>query len=888
MKPYATTIVNALLIILCASCAERHFITDDTERAAITADFEERRMSLPDGFFDFIDTDDLTVEQREAMVFLYAYMPLSDIADHSSGYFLDNVDYAFKARNEMPWGKDVPKREFKHFVLPVRVNNENLDSCRRVFYEELKERVCGLSMYDAVLEVNHWCHEKVTYRPSDSRTSSPLASVKTAYGRCGEESTFTVAALRAVGIPARQVYTPRWAHTDDNHAWVEAWVDGKWYFLGACEPEPMLNLAWFNAPASRGMLMHTKVFGRYSGPEEVMYRTPRYTEINVIDNYAPTARVDVTVCDIEGNPLEKAKVEFKLYNYGEFYSVATKETDSDGHTFLTAGKGDMIVWASKDGWYGYAHVSFGKDSNVNISLTKSGSNNECVDFDIVPPVENVVMPEVTAEQRADNDIRFAREDSIRRAYEATFYTEEMGMKFADTHNLTPAGTVAALLVASRGNHGVITSFLASLGDESRKRQGIDLLQSVSEKDLRDVSLDVLNDHLLNSRECGNPELQVRYVNNPRVSNEMLTPYKAFFNESVPEQLQNDFRADPMKLVKWVADSITVDAVCNLGGAPITPIGVWKARTANAHSRNIFFVSLARSMGIPARIDEVTGKVQLVNESGTVDVNFESAGQVNVPTGRLTAKYSPIKSLDDPKYYYHFTISQITDDGTLRLLEYDDGDNGTWSALLKNGLVLDSGNYLMVSGTRLASGEVLSHLAFFEIRPNKTTTVNLVMRESLDDVQVIGNFDSESLYMPADSDMPPGSILSATGRGYFIVGVIGVGQEPTNHALRDIAAYGKELEQWGRGMILLFPNEEQFKKFNPDEFPGLPSTITYGIDIDNAVQRQIIENMKLKQGGSTLPLFIIGDTFNRVVFVSQGYTIGLGEQLVKVTHKLPNM
>lgn len=81
-------------------------------------------------------------------------------------------------------------------------------------------------MYDAVLEVNHWCHEKVIYTPTDIRTSAPMATVKTAYGRCGEESTFLVAALRAVGIPARQVYTPRWAHTDDNHAWVEAWVDG--------------------------------------------------------------------------------------------------------------------------------------------------------------------------------------------------------------------------------------------------------------------------------------------------------------------------------------------------------------------------------------------------------------------------------------------------------------------------------------------------------------------------------------------------------------------------------------------------------------------------------------------------------------------------------------
>ena len=110
----------------------------------------------------------------------------------------------------MLWGKEIPDEVFRHFVLPIRVNNENLDDSRRVFYGELKDRVKGLPMKDAILEVNHWCHEKVVYRPSDARTSSPLASVKTAYGRCGEESTFTVAALRAVGIPARQVYTPRW------------------------------------------------------------------------------------------------------------------------------------------------------------------------------------------------------------------------------------------------------------------------------------------------------------------------------------------------------------------------------------------------------------------------------------------------------------------------------------------------------------------------------------------------------------------------------------------------------------------------------------------------------------------------------------------------------
>ena len=130
-------------------------------------------------------------------------------------------------------------------------------------------------MRDAILEVNHWCQEKVTYCPSDARTSSPLSCVSQAIGRCGEESTFTVAALRSVGIPARQVYTPRWAHTDDNHARVEAWADGKWFFLGASEPAADLNIAWFNARA-KGMLMTTKVFILTTTGGNTENRTPSH------------------------------------------------------------------------------------------------------------------------------------------------------------------------------------------------------------------------------------------------------------------------------------------------------------------------------------------------------------------------------------------------------------------------------------------------------------------------------------------------------------------------------------------------------------------------------------------------------------------------------------
>ena len=887
MKFLSICAMSVVLMFSALSCTSNHLISDEAERALVQSDFDKRAAEWNQGDLFKVFGQELTEQQREALTFLYAYMPLGDITDYTGEFFLENIEYTLKAKQEMPWGKLIPEREFRHFVLPIRVNNENLDNSRKVFYEELKDRVKNLSLHDAVLEVNHWCHEKVVYTPSDSRTSSPLASVKTAYGRCGEESTFTVAALRSVGIPARQVYTPRWAHTDDNHAWVEAWVDGKWYFLGACEPEPVLNLGWFNAPASRGMLMHTKVFGRYNGPEEIMHQNANFTEINIIGNYAPFASATVKVVDAADQPIADAKVEFKVYNYAEFYTVANKKTDAEGKTFLSAGKGDMLVWASKDGQFGYGKVSFGQDNEVVVKLDKKAGEAYTMHFDIIPPAEGFNMPEVTPEQRAENSRRMEIEDSIRNAYVATFMTDESAREFAKKYQLDE-DAVAKILVASRGNHGVITDFLARLRSDKSKAGGIDMLQRISAKDLRDVSLEVLVDHMQSHVYKENMDYFRRFVRNPRVANEMLTPYKAFFEKAIPEADKAAFKEDWSKLSAWVSENIKVDANCNLGGSPISPAGVWNARVADAHSRNIFFVSMARSLGIPSRIDEVTGKVQLINNEGAIDVDFEATEPVVTKTGKFMATYKPIKSLSDPKYYSHFSISKLTDAGTLQLLNYDEGDvdmgaGATWSNLLKNGTALDEGNYMMVTGTRLANGGVLANLEFFPIEAGKTTKVDMVMREAQDEVQVIGNFNSESLYKVLGTDEMK-SILNTTGRGYFVVAVLGVNQEPTNHALRDIAELAKDFEEWGRSMVLLFPSEEDYAKFRPQDFPGLPKTITFGIDKDGAIQNQIAKNMKLSNK-TILPMFIIGDTFNRVVFVSQGYTIGLGEQMMKIIHKL---
>ena len=846
-------------LTLLSSCEVHHFMTDSSYRAKVEADLQKRleperlksrfavdkdsrRLTESDGF---VSDPYLTTEEFEALEFLYAYMPLADLTDYSTGYYLQNVRASFTARNEMGW--NVPEREFRHFVLPIRANNENLDTSRVVFYRELKPRIEGMSMQDAILEVNHWCHEKLTYKPSDARTLSPLSSVVSSLGRCGEESTFTVAALRAVGIPARQVYTPRWAHTDDNHAWVEAWADGKWYFLGACEPEPVLDLGWFNSPASRGLLMHTRVFGSYDGPEEKVMIGPNFTEINLIDNYAKTARVDFTVVDENGSPVDSALVDFKIYNYAEFYPALSKYTDAKGRTFLTAGMGDMMAWASKNGRYGYSKVSFGKDTEVTITISDQHT------FDpqsmmIVPPPETANIPDVTPEQRAENDRRFAREDSIRKAYMATF--------------VQPDGTEKGRLLAlSAGNHRVIAKFLEDHPDE----RALALLKSLSNKDLIDVTREILDDSY-NAPEA---------ILCPRVENEFLSAYKSFFARSFGTGLQKEELLRPANLIKWVNDSITMLRDPKAWSIPMSPAGVYQARMADARSRNIFFVALARTFGLDARKDPVTGKIQYKDAGQWVDVDFEASSQVVAPTGTLVLNYEPTAILANPYYYSHFTISKI-ENGRTRLLTFDEGqvDMGggvSWANIFKKGTPLDVGDYVLVSGNRLSDGSVPVTMRQFSVREGETTTLDLRITIPEDKLSVIGSFDAETRYC-MEPDTEPISVLSTTGRGFYVIGFLTPRQEPSVHAINDLIAAKSGLEAWGRPILLLTTAEGLgwLKEYSA----SLPSNIHLGI---------IPDGLDLK--GRRMPYFLLADTFNRVFFTTEGYTIGLGDQLVTAIAKL---
>lgn len=864
--------------------APQHFITDTAYRHQVERDFRLKQRAIADkSLFNIFNTR-LDDYETEALKFLYAYMPVGDIADMPGSYYLKQVRQARRVRQEMPWGKNIPEEIFRHFVLPLRVNNENLDSARLVFYRDLRDRVKGLSLHDAVLEVNHWCHEKMTYSPSDARTSAPLSSYRNSLGRCGEESTFAVTALRSVGIPARQVYTPRWAHTDDNHAWVEAWVDGRWHYLGACEPEAVLDHGWFDESASRGMLMHTKVFGPYTGSETVIARTPLYTEINLTSNYAAVGNVLIHVTDANGSPVQGATVQARIYNYAEFYPAARFQTDAKGQVTIQAGRGDLLIWACKDGKAGWTKVSFGTDKEKTIRLGEV-QVPYTEDITIVPPASNVKPVAISQSMKEENDRRLAHEDSLRNAYVRTFFTKETATEWAQKHNFSDR--VVPLLVGSRGHHDTLTLFLLSAQSEGKADEAISLLESLSHKDLRDVEAATLRDHFHHTPKTSYADsIYYQMVMSPRVSVEMIYPYKEYFQKAVPASLKKAFKQNPRQLLKWCDENLTLRPDLNYPNMIVSPEGVWRTRLADKFSRKVFVVAMLRSLGVAAMLDPVTSVMHWYSTDGTDhELRFSDEKVVEVPKGRLVMDYTPTADMPNPKYYSQFSLSKVVDGGTM-LLNYSEGGAGeeptSWSNTFKNGAVMDEGVYLLTSGMRRPDGSVPAHLAFFRVEKDKDTHVRLELSDNGEGTvkQSEATFDTSLKFDKVkggtgDLRLPKGS--------YGVLALIGVNHEPSNHIQKDMALVGKELEKVLARTTLLFSDSRDAKKYNASDFPGLPTPLVYGIDKDGKIRMQLAEALKLSDA-TRLPIVVLYDADGNILLHTQGYTIGLGETLLKEVNK----
>ena len=872
--------VLAIFSIVSCDNSEKHFLKDREYREKVELQFQKRKDLAKNrsiSLFSLLDNDSIPNNKKEALKFLYAYMPASDLADYDDNFFLEQVNVAFEAREYFGWGKSIPDDIFRHFVLVYRVNNEDLDNARRTFFEELKERVKGLTMKEAALEVNHWCHEKVTYRGTDGRTSAPLALVKTSWGRCGEESTFTTAALRAVGIPARQCYTPRWAHTDSNHAWVEVWVDGKWHYMGACEPEPELNVGWFTAPSKRAMMVHTNIFGSYNGPEEKTTETRLYSIVNLLENYTETRKVNVIVVDESGNPVKNATVNFNVYNYAQFYPVATINTEDNGKASISSGMGDLLIWANKGNKYGYVKSTVSDNHEITIALDREAGKNYDETFVIEVPREQEIAT-ISKEKIEQNAIRLAYEDSIRNSYMNTFIKESEAKEFALNNNLAP-DKVWNYLSKSQGNWKSISAFLSvKKGDNNL----YPFLNSLTDKDLRDTPASYLEDHLIEGDNIYSIKSEnsdyARYVLSPRIGVELIRPWRSFFKEQLTDDFISKSRDNIQFVINHIKDNITIDEIENYYRCPISPQGVYELKVADKRSRDIFFVALCRSMGIASRIDNVTQRPQYANLSDMewIDVFFEEQAEEK-PKGYVEFLNSD-ENIIKPAYSTHFTLARF--------------DNGDFTTLNFRGIrnfpskqAVDAGYYRLTIGSRANDGSITVNTRYFEVKEDETHSLKIELPEVEGRIQVQGIIDPNTIITLKDDSKKTIKELS-NGKG-LVICFADPDKEPTKHILQDLPAVKEFLDKWDGGVLFSIPDDKMSDAFSPSSFGGLPDNTVWNVDNQRKLLNDVAGALQI-EFSNNFPLIIYLNTNGGILFSSQGYRIGIGENIVKTIEMEKNI
>jgi len=284
--------------------------------------------------------------------FLVASMPVVDLAVMDYDTFMDNLRLAYEARETFIYASEISLEDFFHYVLPYRVSQEPVENWRGFFFEKAKELVSdAATIEEAALAINKWADEVVGFKPTQRRDQGPFETLKSGYGRCEEMMIFYIDACRAASVPARQAWTPYWAHCDNNHAWTEVMTeDGVWHYVGSCEFAPSLNKAWFTSAARRAALVMSVSFGipEEGEDEDVeLYRVVEgdnpYAIINSTPFYHSTCTLGMEVLDEYGEAVSDANVYIAVWNFGILRPIARLTTDENGLCSISIGEGDYFI-----------------------------------------------------------------------------------------------------------------------------------------------------------------------------------------------------------------------------------------------------------------------------------------------------------------------------------------------------------------------------------------------------------------------------------------------------------------------------------------------------------------------------------------------------------------
>lgn len=831
------------------------FLKESRER--ILKGYEEIKAQFP-GIFE--ETDKKIKEQEPetalALKYLYMTMPCSDMGNYSFEIFLDYAKNSVRIWHESEGVKLLPEDIYLNYVLYHRVNEEEIAPCRTLFAEEISKfmeengnetLLSGFNRKKTAIEVNYWCAQEATYHCTDDRTLSALTVYRRGNGRCGEESVFTVNAMRSIGIPSRQVYAPKWSHCDDNHAWVEIWNDGEWYFLGACEPLPILNKGWFTNASSRAMMVHSRWFDQAESGEEKIGTDGMVTMLNELSRYAAVTEFSVKVEDEEGRPVSGAEVSFQVLNYAEFSPVAEGVTGEDGTCSFTTGLGSLAVQISRDGQCECVFADTREQKQIRVIFGKNAGQKDVWEaVDMIAPVDTPVNTDMpTAEQTAEGNIRLEKAAARRTAKTEAWVNPECE-KFLQ---------------------GCFTEENTEDEEEGILRE--ELLNVLTEKDRTDCRAEVLEEHLrfaMPYEEELEHSVFVNYVLNPRIDDEVLMKYREVIENTFSEEEKLCFRENPASI--WTEVDKRINSIPERERASVitTPAGCLKTEVGSILSKKILFVAIARTLGIPARLNPEDRSMEYRKDGRFIPVLPEAEKNCHIV----------LKAGDGTqwKYFQNWSMAKL--------------ENGTYTSLRLGGLLwkgdllevhLEAGTYRITTSNRLPNGNMFAYVYYFSVDAGDKKEISMILRQA-DLEDMLENIELPEFQLRKDEDgneVVEASELTAEGK--HILMFLEESREPTEHILNEMMEQPEEFRKICSRILFVVQSQTALK--DPTISKALSMFPEIQVYYDCFADHIELLGRRMYVDHEKLPLIIVTSEKLNGIYATSGYNVGTGEMLLRL-------
>ena len=504
-------------------------------------------------------------------------------------------------------------------------------------------------------------------------------------------------------------------------------------------------------------------------------------------------------------------------------------------------------------------------------------------FEMIPPVAGEPKVTATEEETTANAKRLAYEDSLRNAYTATFPTKDNYKQLLKPNINITDEQAWEIIHKSEGNYAEIVKFINNHCDSVKVWHysaafdcGLDCeeifeytphlydyLCTFSDKDLRDITANVLGSHYAITGDEYLLYVQ-KGILPARISNEMVRPYREELGKVFFGMTQEQIR-------QWVTDSIAIDDSSNYYNCPVSPVGVYKLRRADRHSRDIFFVAACRAACVPAYLDNATNTIYVCTGDAEKQwkkgqwesISFEEKTAVQ-PTAKLTLTYKPTKELKKPVYWSHFTLAKL-ENGDLRTFDFEDDPRmAQFPATIK----LEPGTYCLSTGNRYPDGAVRSRMEFFEVKEGEKLSKEIVVLPLLtrtDEVSAVNPYIE--LFYGVELQNYAGN----KGMLYINLGNYG---EPSKHLVVELKGLQKEMQQWGGKTLMVGPADIDMPSWNL-------------VHTDYAYKKNQLEHCIVKAvqiGNMEYPLVAFIDKEGHILYHSTGYKIGVIEQVLKVAER----